>query len=84
MKRAMGLPAVSCPECNAGLDLGIGTSGASVTALAVGCTSCRWTLDLLKEARNQYAVNRDRAGKVARETSRAITDARRHLPRNRG
>ena len=84
MEKTFSLPAVSCPDCNAGIDLSIATAGASLKRLVINCTSCDWELDLLEEAQNQYAVNRDRAKKTSREVSRTIIQARQHLPRDKG
>jgi len=83
MEKSVSLPAIGYPDCKARVDLLIATAGASLRKLVINCTSCEWKLDLLEEAQNQYAVNRDRAKKVSREVSRTITEARQHLPRDR-
>ena len=83
MDRSMRLPAIGCPDCKAEIDLAIGTAGASIQKLSASCSSCDWKLDLLEEARGQYAVNRDRAKKVSREVARTIAEARKHLPKDR-
>ena len=83
MERALRLPAIGCPECKGQLNLIVDGSGLSLDAALIQCDSCSWELDLLETTRNQYAVNRDRARRVAGEVSESISEARRYLPKDK-